>query len=376
MMKSPVSLVLIVVLFVIACSMPEKRVAQAGETIIVGKVTNPTPKGMVVLERMSTAGVEKVDSVELAGDSTFTFYVDEGEQAFYRIDLFDRQYVTFIMGASDTLINITADGSIATGDFTVSGSVVNEEKNDIDAVERRFRLLVNNLEERAINAREMDDTETFQKIRLEYFRSLKKKDKELKEAIWNASPNLSAIYGLSYLDINAEYSFFDSVATRMKAVEQPLGFAQALISQVEDMKRLAVGSPAPDFTLPNPDGEQVSLSSLKGKYVLIDFWAAWCRPCRMENPNVKLVYEAYADKGFEILGVSLDRKKSDWLKAIEKDGLPWKHVSDLKYFNSEAARLYEIQAIPATYLIDPEGNILAKGLRGPSLRAKLKEIFG
>ena len=280
------------------------------------------------------------------------------------------------MGADDAKINIMADGSIATGDFSVEGSSINDEKDLIDDVEKRFRKLVAELEERAINARETDNGEEFNKIRLEYFNSLQQKNKKLKAAIWDATPNLSAIYGLNYLDINEEYAFFDSVATELKASNQLQAYTQRIITTVERMRKLAVGSPAPDFSLPNPDGELVSLSSLKGKYVLIDFWAAWCRPCRMENPNVKAMYATYADKGFEILGVSLDRKKDDWVKAIEKDGLPWKHVSDLKYFNGKAARLYEIQAIPATYLLDPDGNIIAKGLRGPSLRAKLKEIFG
>ena len=120
----------------------------------------------------------------------------------------------------------------------------------------------------------------------------------------------------------------------------------------------------------------ITLSSLKGKYVLIDFWAAWCGPCRRENPNVVRLYKEYSNQGFEILGVSLDRSKEAWLKAIEQDGLSWIHVSDLKHFGSEAASTYQINAIPATYLIGPDGVIVAKNLRGPALEDKLREIFG
>jgi peroxiredoxin len=109
---------------------------------------------------------------------------------------------------------------------------------------------------------------------------------------------------------------------------------------------------------------------------MIDFWAAWCRPCRLENPNVVRMYQAYNNRGFEVLGVSLDRTKEAWLKAIADDGLTWTQISDLKYFESEAARTYQINAIPATYLIDPDGNIIAKNLRGAELEAKLQEIFG
>ena len=141
------------------------------------------------------------------------------------------------------------------------------------------------------------------------------------------------------------------------------------------MRKLAVGQVAPEITLADPSGNMVSLSSLRGNYVMIDFWAAWCKPCRAENPNVVALYKKYNPKGFEVFGVSLDRKKEDWLKAIEKDGLSWTHVSDLQYFNSEAAQLYNIQAIPATYLLDKEGKIIAKNLRGIALRKKLEELF-
>ncbi len=136
------------------------------------------------------------------------------------------------------------------------------------------------------------------------------------------------------------------------------------------------GSMAPDFSLPKADGTPFSLSKLRGKYVLVDFWASWCGPCRKENPQVVALYNKYKDKGFEILGVSLDEDKEAWLKAIEKDRLTWIHVSDLKGWQNEAARLYNVNAIPMTYLIDPDGVIIAKGLRGPALEAKLQELLG
>jgi len=139
----------------------------------------------------------------------------------------------------------------------------------------------------------------------------------------------------------------------------------------------AIGSVAPEISLSNPDGDVIKLSSLKGNYVLLDFWASWCRPCRMENPNVVENYNKYKNDGFTIYSVSLDQKKALWEKAIKDDKLAWKnHVSDLKYWQSEAARLYQITAIPANLLLDKEGKIIAKNLRGPALGMKLKEIFG
>jgi peroxiredoxin len=149
----------------------------------------------------------------------------------------------------------------------------------------------------------------------------------------------------------------------------------------EQAKTLNVGDKAPEIALKNPQGEVVKLSSLRGKMVLIDFWAAWCRPCRMENPNVVKLYNKYKNKqfkygdGFTVYSVSLDRNKTDWEKAIKQDGLIWDtHVSDLKFWSSQAARTYNINSIPATFLIDENGVILARNLRGGALERALEKM--
>lgn len=148
-----------------------------------------------------------------------------------------------------------------------------------------------------------------------------------------------------------------------------------LATRLESARKTAVGQPAMEFSQPDADGKLVSLASYKGKYVLVDFWASWCGPCRAENPNVVKAYSRFKDKGFDILAVSLDDKKDKWQAAVQADNLPWTHVSDLKGWKNEVAEQYGIQAIPQNLLLDPKGVIIAKNLRGDALEKKLEEVI-
>jgi thiol-disulfide isomerase/thioredoxin len=139
---------------------------------------------------------------------------------------------------------------------------------------------------------------------------------------------------------------------------------------------IKIGQQAPEISLPDPEGNIKTLSSLRGKYILLDFWASWCGPCRFENPNVVRVYQKYKDRNFDILSVSLDGDKQKWLDAIEADGMEWNHISDLKKWESSVVPVYNLgDGIPMTFLLDKDGIIIAKNLRGAELEAKLSEIL-
>ncbi|MBS1232167.1 MAG: alkyl hydroperoxide reductase [Bacteroidetes bacterium] len=183
----------------------------------------------------------------------------------------------------------------------------------------------------------------------------------------------SILRSLSY---EMEAGEIESAINAMDTSVSKIPVVQELKVRVAAMKKVAVGQKAPDFTLNDVDGKPVSLSSKIGsKVLLVDFWAAWCGPCRQENPNVVKVYNEFKNKGFDIFGVSLDQSKDDWVKAIADDKLTWTHVSDLKYWGSDAAKLYAVDAIPANFLLDETGTIIARNLRGDDLRNKVSEIL-
>ena len=159
-----------------------------------------------------------------------------------------------------------------------------------------------------------------------------------------------------------------------QSIKQSL-YVQKLSERVDVLKRVAVGQQAVDFTMNDSSDQPVVLSSLYGKYLLVDFWASWCGPCRKENPNVVATYNEYKNKGFDILGVSFDEDKTKWLEAIKSDNLDWHQVSDLKGWGNQAGKLYAINSIPSNILLDPQGKIIAKNLRGEDLQSKLKELL-
>jgi peroxiredoxin len=287
--------------------------------------------------------------------------------------------VTFILDHSDIEINV--DGNDPSGFFEVKGSPdqdlilkVQEVMNNVQSSPDMIKL-----EEDFAVASSNQDVVRITELQNEYMKIVGRGHDVVAGMLKDQPATLAVINLLqqnNLLDRDKYFDLYISTAEKLKKEWPDYEVAKQFIEMVDKMKATAIGQISPEIELPNPDGQIIKLSSLRGKYVLVDFWAKWCGPCRKENPNVVRAYQKYKDKGFDVFGVSLDRNKEDWVQAINEDGLTWTHVSDLKYFDSKAAHDYNISAIPFSILLDPEGKIIAKNLRGAALDKKLEEVLG
>ena len=346
---------------------------------IRGKVASPQ-QGRITIEELNdgsgAAGWQ--DTITLKSNATFAKKVTLSEPGYYRINFYDRQRLNVILDKSDLEVNV--DGSNPQGFFEVKGSPDMELIQQVQAALGQFNnspAVVKLNEEFTAAAQQKNDAQ-MAALQNQYQNLMNKEHDKIAQLLEQHSPSLAVINLLqsNTIDKDRYFNTYVAVAENLKKEWPDYSQAKAFVSMVDKMKRTAIGQPAPEISLPDPNGEIVKLSSLKGKYVLLDFWAKWCGPCRQENPNVVRVYNKYKDKGFTVFGVSLDRRKEDWVQAIREDGLTWTHVSDLKFWQSEAAKTYNITAIPFSLLLDPNGVIIDKNLRGPALEKKLEEILG
>lgn len=224
------------------------------------------------------------------------------------------------------------------------------------------------------------DTATIAKLQSENLNMMNEEKEYKKQYLKEHNKSLFSVMLLSEMLSKKEITpaeaskFIDGLDSKMTNTV----FVQDLKTMLGSLKKADVGSAAPDFSAATPSGENMSLKDAMGKYTIIDFWASWCRPCRMENPNVVKVYNKYHDKGLNIISVSLDKaeQKDKWIKAIQDDKMDWNHVSNLAFWNDPIAKMYNVRAIPATFLLDEDGTIIAKDLRGDALENKMASLLG
>ncbi len=363
---------LVVVMITWSCAATKED----GSVKITGQIKNPIPQGDIILEKFEVGEVVPVTTVQADEDGKFEMTTDLAEAGFYRINVYGQQMETIVLDKDD--LKVVADGQ-GGSEIEVTGSKDTDYMKELDRFMTGMGVRIQDFNQRFMTAQKNRNMEIMEDLSYEGMALQKERDDGLKAMAWKFEKSLVSLLITDFIQDKTEhFGFMDSLANKLQKEIPNSSHVAMFVNNLEYFRpAVSMGDIAPDLTLPTPDGATLSLSDLRGKYVLVDFWAAWCRPCRAENPNVVNMYEKYNSKGFEVFSVSLDRTRDAWLKAIEADGLRWpSHVSDLKYFQSAAAMTYKVNAIPFALLLDPEGRVIGKNLRGRALRAKLANIFG
>ena len=339
------------------------------DALISGKITTPQDKKAIYLMKMEGQKSVAIDSAFTDKEGNFSLNPTVKEADFYLLDIYGEQRKQLVITGKP--FSITAEGKV-NGSFQITDSEENALLENFQTLREGYMVKFEKMQQ---DAESTPDEATQQSIRIQYDSLVQEYLGKFKGVLAKAENSFAAVGMLADLDPEKDIVMLDKIYTNLKAKYPEISKVKLIGDELTIIKKTAIGQAAPAIDYKDEKGKAISLVSFKGKYLLLDFWASWCKPCRMENPNVVKMYSKFKGKGFEILSISLDQDADAWKKAIQDDGLVWSHVTDLAYSQQALATAYNVRAIPMTYLLDQNGVIIAKNLRGKELEDKLVELL-
>lgn len=367
--------------------------AEISDYQIKGKLTNSSGETVELID-MNSNQPKTIDSATISENGEFVFTNKVSEKGFYSVQLSPSNFATLILDSSEHVL-IEGDAQKLAETYKVTGSKDSEIflsfnnttkdkfqrmeiiKHRQDSIRQVFESYLNSgTDSVSLDSLSRSLEPTFNAFAEEMKKISDEVNSYSKQFIDENTTSFASLAAIQMLNPDENISYYVKVADALSAKYPDVTNLKGFKAYVNELKSNAIGMPAPEITMNTPEGKSLSLSSLKGKIVVVDFWASWCKPCRAENPFIVSLYKKYKDKGFDIFSVSIDHDKNAWIDAVKKDNLSWKnHVSDLGGWQSPVVKLYGFNGIPFTVLLDKEGKIAAKNLRGPQLEEKIKELL-
>ncbi len=344
--------------------------------ILKGEIKNTGSEKKVLLFKVVNNGWKLVDSTILSENGKFKFTDESPEANLYKVYFSQNEYVFFAKNGD--VLKLKNDLADSTHAYKVTGNDDNDKLMEFKTLKAKESVKINSIRAEidrrvAANPDKRDDISN--ELMPIYLKEKSVLESKIVKFALDNPKSLAGFYAINWIDPMDNESSLIKYAKIIDPELKKNKLVADFVDKITKLISIQIGQTAPDFTINDLNGKPVSLKDFRGKYLLIDFWASWCAPCRKENPNVVKAYRKFKNKNFTILGISLDKDKTDWQKAIKQDSLTWNHVSELAGFEGPTVSLYQVEGIPSSFLIDPHGKIIARNLRDKELQKFLDKTL-